>query len=59
MDILKLSMEWAKAEVFSAKIVWIFSVIVLLSAVGFAMLGKTPMAKAFTIPLIVSGILFY
>lgn len=57
MDILKLSIEWAKAEVFSAKIIWIFSCIVFLSAGGFALWGKTAMAKAFVIPLIVSGIL--
>lgn len=57
MDILKLSVEWAKAELFSAKIVWLFSLIILLSAGGFALWGKTVMAKAFVIPLIVSGIL--
>ncbi|MGU3373970.1 hypothetical protein [Chryseobacterium sp. M5A1_1a] len=57
MDILKLSIEWAKAELFSAKIIWLFSLIILLSAGGFALWGKTAMAKAFVIPLIVSGIL--
>lgn len=56
MDILKLSTEWAKAELFSAKMVWLFSFIVLLSAAGFALWGKTVMAKAFVIPLIVSGL---
>lgn len=56
MDILKLSIEWAKAEVFSAKIIWLLSIITLLSAGGFAMWGKTAMAKAFVIPLIVSGL---
>ena len=56
MELLKLSMEWAKAEVFSAKIVWLFSIITLLSAAGFAFWGKTPTAKAFVIPLIVAGI---
>ena len=56
MDLLKLSIEWAKAEIFSAKIVWIFSIITLLSATGFGFWGKTPMAKAFVIPLIVAGI---
>jgi len=55
MDILKLSIEWAKAEVFSAKIVWLFSIITLLSAAGFSLWGKTPTAKAFVIPLIISG----
>jgi hypothetical protein len=56
MDLLKLGIEWAKAEVFSAKIVWLFSIIILLIAFGFSFWGKTPMAKAFFIPLIVAGI---
>ena len=55
MDLLKLSIEWAKAEVFSAKIVWLFSIITLVSAAGFRCWGRTPIAKAFVIPLIVSG----
>jgi len=57
MDILKLSIDWAKAELFSARIVWLFSIIVLLSAAGFAYWGKTTMAKAFVIPFAVSGVL--
>ncbi|AJW62089.1 hypothetical protein OZ664_05860 [Elizabethkingia sp. HX WHF] len=57
MDILKLSTEWAKAELVSAKIVWLFSLVILLSAGGFSLWGKTIMAKAFIIPLIVSGVL--
>jgi ABC-2 type transport system permease protein len=56
MDILKLSTEWAKSEVFSAKIVWIFSVIEILAAVGFFYFGKTGMAKAFSWPLLIMGI---
>ena len=55
MDLLKLSTEWAKSEVFSAKIVWLFSIITLVSAAGFSFWGRTPTAKAFVIPLIVSG----
>ena len=55
MDLLKLSIEWAKAEVFSAKIVWLFSIITLVSAAGFSFWGRTPTAKAFVIPLLVSG----
>ena len=57
MDLLKLSTEWAKAEVFSAKIVWLFSIITLVSAAGFSFWGRTSTAKAFVIPLIVSGAL--
>lgn len=54
-DIIKLSTDWAKAEVFSGKMVWLFSVIVLLSAIGFLYLGRTAMAKAFVWPLLVAG----
>lgn len=56
MDLLKLSTDWAKAEVFSAKIVWIFSIIVILVALGFWFWGRTAMAKAFFWPLLVSGL---
>jgi ABC-2 type transport system permease protein len=56
MDILKLSSEWAKAEVFSSKIVWIFSVIEIIAAFGFLYLGKTSMAKAFFWPLLIMGL---
>lgn len=57
MDILKLSQDWARAELFSAKMAWLFSVIVLITAIGFSYWGKTAMAKAFVIPLIVSAVL--
>lgn len=57
MDIIKISTDWARAEIFSAKIVWIFSFIIILSAIGFYFLGKTTMAKAFVIPLAVTDFL--
>ena len=57
MDILKLSTDWAKAEVFSAKIVWLFSAIEIMAALGFWYLGRTTMAKAFVWPLLVAGLL--
>ena len=56
MDIIKLSTDWAKAEVFSAKIVWLFSVTELLAAIGFWYWGRTTMAKAFIWPLLVMGL---
>jgi hypothetical protein len=58
MDILKLSTDWAKAEVFSAKIVLLLSLLFFLSAVGFWQLGKTAMAKAFVWPMLVAGAIF-
>ena len=55
MDILKLSTDWAKSEVFSSKVVFLFSIIELSAAVGFWWLGRTPMAKAFVWPLSIAG----
>lgn len=56
MDILKLSTDWAKSEVFSSKIVWLFSLIELSAALGFWYFGRTPMAKAFVWPLCIAGL---
>lgn len=56
MDLLRLSTDWAKAEVFSAKIVWIFSMVILVVALGFWYWGKTSMARAFVWPMLVSGV---
>ena|ERR1700676_4212463 len=56
MDIIKLSTDWAKAEVFSAKIVWLFSAITITAAIGFWYWGKTVMARAFILPFLVVGI---
>jgi len=56
MDFIKLSTDWARAEVFSAKIVWLFSAVELLAAAGFWYWGRTAMAKAFIGPLLVMGL---
>jgi len=56
MDIIKLSTDWAKAEVFSAKIVWLFSIVEIAAAISFWYLGKTAMAKAFGWPLLLAGL---
>jgi ABC-2 type transport system permease protein len=52
MDMIKFSTDWARAEVFSAKIVWLFSIVELLAAAGFWYWGRTAMAKAFIGPLL-------
>jgi ABC-2 type transport system permease protein len=57
MDILKLSIDWAKAEVFSSKISLLLSLLLFLVALGFWQLGKTAMAKAFVWPILVAGVL--
>ena len=56
MDILKLSTDWAKAEVFSSKIVLVFSAIQIIAAIGFWYFGRTVTAKAFGWPMLVGGL---
>jgi len=57
MDIIRLSTDWARAEVFSAKMVTLLSVLFFLVALGFWLFGKTAMAKAFVWPLLITGVL--
>ena len=56
MDILKLSTDWARAEVFSAKISLLLSLLFFIAAIGFWQLGRTAMAKAFVWPMLVAGV---
>ncbi|HWK07830.1 MAG TPA: hypothetical protein VNS58_29565 [Puia sp.] len=56
MDIIKLSTDWARAEIFSAKIVWLFSLVESLAALGFWYWGRTAIAKIFLWPLLVMGL---
>src|SRR5580692_11780779 len=56
MDIIKISTDWARAEVFSAKIVWMFSVVEVLAAIGFWFWGRTVIARIFPWPLLVMGL---
>lgn len=57
MDILKLSTEWASAEVFSAKMVALVSLLFFVVAIGFSQFAKTPMANSFVWPLAIAGLL--
>lgn len=56
MEIINYSVEWVRGEVFSAKIIALISVMVLLSAAGFYFWGKTSMARAYWLPLAISGV---
>ena len=56
MEIINYSIEWARGEVFSSKIIALISVLMLLSAAGFYYWGKTPMARAYWMPLAVAGV---
>jgi len=57
MDILKTSTDWAKSEVFSTSFFIIFGVIFVLGGIGFWQLGKTELAKAYIVPILVAGAL--
>src|SRR5580692_7118190 len=57
MDIIKVSIDWAKAEVFSAKIALLLSLLFFLVVIGFWQLGKTAMAKSFIFPILIAGVL--
>lgn len=57
MELLKLATEWAKAEVFSTRFFIYFALLFLAGSIGFWQLGKTDIAKAYTIPLLVAGLL--
>lgn len=55
MDILKVAIDWAKAELFSTPFFTLFGIIFIASSLGFWQLGKTEMAKAYIIPTLVAG----
>lgn len=57
MEILKAATDWAKAEVFSSQFFILFGIIFILGCIGFWQLGKTEIAKAFIVPMLVAGTL--
>ena len=57
MDILKVSIEWAKAEVFSSRFFILAGILFVLATIGFWQLGKTDVAKAYIYPTLVAGLL--
>ncbi len=57
MEILKAATDWAKAEVFSSQFFIFFGLLFLVGSIGFWQLGKSEVAKAFIIPMLVAGIL--
>ncbi|WP_282079226.1 hypothetical protein [Aquimarina algiphila] len=57
MDVLKIAINWAKAELFSTPFFILFGLAFMAASLGFWQLGKTEMAKAYIIPSLVAGIL--
>lgn len=57
MDLSKIAIEWAKAEVFSSRFFIFFALLFILASIGFWQAGKTDTARAFVVPTLVAGVL--
>ena len=57
MEIIKTSIDWAKAEIFSSSFFIVFGLVFVAVSIGFWQLGKTDLAKAYVIPTAVAGLL--
>lgn len=57
MDILKASIDWARAELYSTSFFILFGIIFLFACLGFWQLGKTELAKAYIVPTMIAGVL--
>ncbi|MBE3640111.1 hypothetical protein [Mangrovicoccus algicola] len=57
MDIVKTATDWTRAEMLSSAFFILFGLSFLLASLGFWQLGRTDMAKAYIIPLLVAGTL--
>ncbi|MEH0153063.1 hypothetical protein V6R21_02895 [Limibacter armeniacum] len=55
MDILKISTDWAKSELVSTSFFIIIGVVFVMASFGFWQFGKTDLARAYIIPLLVAG----
>lgn len=59
IDLLKTALDWTKAEMFSSASFAVFGICFLLASFGFFHFGKTEMAKAYILPLLVAGGLLF
>lgn len=57
MDILKTAIDWTKAEMLSSSFFIFFGIGFLAASLGFWQLGKTEVAKAYVIPMLIAGVL--
>ena len=55
MNILKIATDWAKAELVSTSFFIIIGIAFALASFGFWQFGKTDLAKAYVIPILVAG----
>ncbi len=57
MDILKAATDWARSEVFSTPFFILFGIVFVAISIGLWQLGKTDLARAYIIPILVAGVL--
>ena len=55
MDILKTATDWTRAEALSSAFFLLFAFAFLLSSLGFWQMGRTEVARAYVVPMLVAG----
>ncbi|TDL89398.1 hypothetical protein [Meridianimarinicoccus aquatilis] len=57
MDIVKTVTDWTRAEMLSSGFFILFGLSFLVASLGFWQLGRTDMARAYVVPMLVAGTL--
>ncbi|WPY95308.1 hypothetical protein T8T21_04045 [Limimaricola variabilis] len=57
MDIVKTATDWTRAEMLSSAFFILFGLSFLMASLGFWQMGKTDMARAHVVPMLVAGTL--
>lgn len=57
MDIVKTATDWKRAEMLSSAFFILFGLSFLLASLGFWQLGRTDMARAYVVPMLMAGTL--
>lgn len=57
MDIVKTATDWTRAEMLSSAFFILFGLSFLMASLGFWQMGKTDMARAYVVPMLVAGTL--
>jgi hypothetical protein len=58
MEFIDHTLTWIRGEIFEARIIVLFGILIVISALLFGLTGTTPGAKAMLYPLLAVGILF-
>lgn len=55
MEILKIAIDWAKAELVSTSFFIVIGIVFALASFGFWQFGKTDLSKAYIVPILIAG----